>query len=97
MGFVSLDFTIRAPWRMGVVVGLRRVVGMAMFMAVGVTMLMAVVPQLGLVEQKEKHQTHQQGDEQLWGEAPDSKASGSKCMKAVASRAPAAKLSKCWV
>jgi hypothetical protein len=32
-----------------------------------------------------------------WGDAPDSKASGSKCMKAVASRAPAAKLSKCWV
>ncbi len=61
---------------MGVVVGLRRVVGMAMFMAVGVTMLMAVVPQLGLVEQKEKHQTHQQGDEQLVGRSPRFKGLG---------------------
>jgi hypothetical protein len=45
----------RIPWRMGVVVGLLGVlcgmgVSMTMRMSVGVTMFMAMVPQLGLVE-----------------------------------------------
>ena len=58
--------------RRGVILG----VVMAMRMPVGVPMLMAVVPQFGLVEQKEKHQTHQQGDEQLVGRSPRLKGFG---------------------
>jgi hypothetical protein len=40
-------------------------IAMSVFMPMMV--LMPVVPQLGLVEQKEKHQTQQQGEEQLVG------------------------------
>jgi hypothetical protein len=72
---VALLFSARIPWRMGVVVGLLGILGgmgvsMTMRIPMGVTMLMAVVPQLSLVEQKEKHQTHQQGDEQLVRRSP---------------------------
>ena len=58
--------------RRGVILG----VVMAMRMPVGVPMLMAVVPQFGLVEQKEKHQTHQQGNKQLVGRCPRLKGFG---------------------
>jgi molybdate transport repressor ModE-like protein len=60
-----------------------------------VAVLVAVVPQLGLVEQKEEHQAHQQRGKQVVGIGLASNASGSRCMKAVASRAPAARLSRC--
>ena len=38
---------------------------MTMTMVMSAAMLVAVVPQLGLVEQKEEHQPHQQGGKQL--------------------------------
>ena len=60
-----------------------------------VVMLVPVVPQLGLVEQEEEHQPEQQHAEQHGPAAMRlSKASGSRCMKAVASSAPAARLSR---
>ena len=62
--------------RRGRILGVVMVMALRVPMAVGVPMLMAVVPQFGLVEQKEKHQTHQQGDEQLVGRSPRFKGFG---------------------
>jgi hypothetical protein len=42
-------------------------VTMSVPVVVSVVVLMAVVPQLGFVEQKEKHQPHQQRQKQLMG------------------------------
>ena len=56
--------------RMGVIMAMTMLVFMRLAwvrMAMGGPMFMAVVPQLGLVQQKEKHQPHQQRQEQIVG------------------------------
>jgi hypothetical protein len=50
--------------------GFFRTMAMVMPMIVPMSMLVSVVPQLGLVEQKEKNQTHQQSQKEfVWAHA----------------------------